>query len=135
MGSEQITRWLHEGDLPCQEIRPNRWTIELSHQLCNYVVTITDHGNWFSFAADLMGDVADSQKEDFYNFVLELNGRLNGVHIALEGGRFILIHDDYSGDVDKYTLYRSLNIFHEAHEYVYGKMLEEADALGVFLYQ
>ena len=135
MGNGEVTLWLHESNLFFEEIGTNRWTLRLSHQHCDYVVTIVNHGHWFSFAADLIGDVADLQtREDFYNFVLELNSRLNGVHIALDEGRFILIRDDYSEDVNQDNLYRSLAIFHEAHEYVYGKMLEEADALGAVLY-
>lgn len=137
MGNEQIILWLNESCLTCEEVAPNRWTIQLSHSYCDYTVTIVDHGTWFSFAADLIGDVYGSQREEFYNYILELNGRLNGVHIALEEGRFILVRDDYSEDIafDKGNLYRSLNVFHQAHESVYGNILQTADSLGVALHR
>jgi hypothetical protein len=135
MGNEQIIIWLSESDSICEEVGPNRWTIQLRHQYCEYVVTITAHGAWFSFAADLIGDLYDSQREGFYSYILEYNSRLNGVHIALDEGRFILVRDDYSEDIafDQGNLYRSLNIFHKAHESVYGNILQMAESLGVAL--
>ncbi|PZV12463.1 MAG: hypothetical protein DCF21_15540 [Leptolyngbya sp.] len=104
---------------------------------CHPSVTIIDRGNWFSFAADLIGDVYDSQREEFYSYILEFNGRLNGVHIALEDGRFILVRDDYSEDItlNKGNLYRSLNVFHQAHERVYGEILKMADSLNISLHR
>lgn len=137
MNNEQIILWLNESCLPCEEVTLNRWTIQLSHKYCDYTVTIVDQGTWFSFAADLIGDVCGPRREEFYSYILELNGRLNGVHIALEESRFILVRDDYSEDItlDKGNLYRSLNVFHQAHERVYGNILQMADSLDVALYR
>jgi hypothetical protein len=133
MTDNQITTWLKESRLPVDQVNSHQWQIQMRHQYCDYIVTIINQGNWFSFGADLIGDATGPNKHEFYKEVLELNGRLNGVHIALDNGRLALIRDDYAEDINKYSLYRSLNVFHEAHEYVFGELVKYATTLAVHL--
>lgn len=135
--TNNITRWLEETQMPIQKIGYNQWLLQMSHKYCDYTVLITNHGNWISYGADLIGDVKGSDMDKFYRYVLNLNNKINGVHIAFEDDRFILIRDDFSEDVNSgnsgYNLYRSLEVFHDGHEYVYGQMLNEASRLDVFI--
>ncbi len=129
---DQITFWLQDTQLPIQRSAVNRWYIDMSHRYCDYTICISRHGNWLSYGADLIGDVSGHDAREFYRRILAINNKLNGTHIALEGSRFILIRDDFLEDVDQYNLYRSLDVFHDAHEYVYNEILDEAKSLNVY---
>jgi len=48
--------------------------------------------------------------------------------------RLALIRDEYSEDISKYNLFRSLNTFHDAHKFVYGQVLDEAENLNLTVY-
>lgn len=135
MSKRQIIAWLSESELPHDVIDANRWMIQLGHEHCDYDVTITNRGDWFSFAADLTGDVKGRQRDKFYHHLFSLNGKLNGVHIALEEGRFILVRDEYSDNIisNKVNFFRSLATFHEAHQSIYLRMLNVADSLDITL--
>lgn len=95
----------------------------MSHRHCNYTVLMTRHENWFSYGADLVGDIRGPDTEEFYRRVLSINNKINGAHIAFENTRLVLIRDDFFEDLDKYNLYRSLDVFHDVHEFVYKEIL------------
>ncbi len=128
-----ITEWLDDGQLQFQSVGYNQWLIPMSHRYCNYTLMVTNQGNWLSFGADLIGDVRGLDDQEFYRRILALNNKVNGVHIALENGRFVLIRDEPVEDISQYNLYRSLEIFNFGHEYVYQEILNEADNLNVRL--
>jgi len=126
-----ITNWLKRSELPLKIIRQGVWQIQMSHRYCDYTLTITSNGNWFSFGADLIGNAVGGRIELFYQKILELNSRLNGVHIAMDNKRIVLLKDDYNEDLSEYSLYRTLDIFHESHEYVYSELLKLAKQLNI----
>jgi hypothetical protein len=129
--NNDINLWLDESQLPFQQVNINKWRMRMTHQHCDYVVTLTRHADWFSYGADLIGNIQGEKAENFYEYILSLNNKLNGAHIALENDRFVLIRDDYIEDINKYNLYRSLNTFHDVHEYTYKKILDAAEEYNV----
>lgn len=133
MNNNDITEWLGDLALPFRQTSPNQWQIDMSHRNGDYTVTIVDHGNWVSYGSDLIGDVTGPNEAEFYRKALDLNARLNGVHVAHQDDRLVLIRDDLTEDMNDYNLYRSLNLFHQAHEYVYQNLLSEADKLNLYI--
>jgi len=132
MTNQQIARWLEETGFPIQQININRWNIGMSHISADYDVTITDSGSWFSYAADLAADVTGDNQIEFYRRLLQLNSRLNGTHIAIEDDRITLIRDEYTEDISKHGMYRSLSLFHETHEQIFNRIVELSEELDVF---
>jgi len=130
---DDLTSWLEDTGLLVSQVRGNEWQLQMSHQYADYTVTIINHGNWISYGADLIGDVVGDERDEFYRSVLQLNARLNGTRIALEDGRLVLVREDFFEDINQYRLYRSLNLFHQAHEYVYSIVLDEADKRNLFI--
>lgn len=129
--NNMIEYWLRESGFYIEKTAPNRWQVKMHHNFCNYVVFITNKNGWFSYGADLMGIAIRNNVDIFYNHILKLNAKLNGAHISIDNNRLVLIRDDFSEDINKYSMYRNLKLFHETHQYVYQEMLKEAGRLCV----
>lgn len=132
MSNQQLAVWLGETGLPIHQTDFNRWNIAMSHSSADYEVTISNSGSWVSYAADLAADITGDNKSEFYRRLLQLNGRLNGSHIAIEDDRITLVRDEYTEDVNRHNLFRSLSLFHETHEYVYNRIIDWSEELDVY---
>jgi hypothetical protein len=124
--TNNISLWLQKWGLGFWQTDPGQWRIDLKHKHLSYTLTLSNQGQWFSFAAELMSNLSGNKLESFYEDVLKLNGRLNGVHVAMEGDSLILVRDDYSEDLSEDRLYRSLYNFHKSHEYVIKRLVDDA---------
>ena len=115
------------------EISHNHWRIDLEHEFATYSVTIKRSGMWLSYAAELMPDVEGGKSGVFYQFLLDLNSKLNGAYIARQEKRLILVRNEFAEDINGESLLRDLAVFHRTHEYLYDTVLKKAQELNLAL--
>ena len=128
---KNISKWLQKRSVPVKQISENHWLLPLEHDGAAYSLTIREIGDWFSYGAELMADVEGEKSDEFYRKILDLNRILNGAHIAKEGDKLILLHNDLTSHINEEELIKYLAIFHHSHEYVLKEILNEGAELGV----
>jgi hypothetical protein len=138
LNSTHITRWLAADDLAVNQVAQHYWQIPLSHLHARYVLHIRLSTGWLHYGADIFTFAHPSSANEkllaqFYQFVLELNSKINGAQIAVESGKVVLIRNEISSDINEKTLRRSIELFHQTHEYVFSILLREAGKLGIRL--
>ncbi|MGB0385126.1 MAG: hypothetical protein ACPGWR_09910 [Ardenticatenaceae bacterium] len=127
-----IDRLIKNG-INVDKIFDNHWRIDLEHEFSTYSVTIKKSEMWFSYAAELMPDIKGDKSGVFYQFLLDINSKLNGAYIARQEKRLILVRNEFTEDINEESLLRDLAVFHRTHEYIYDTMLKKAQELNLAL--
>lgn len=126
--SNQITKWLTDEVEP-RIINDNHIIIDIANSQANYSLNLKIHGDWMSYAAELIPDVDGRRVYEMYEYLLKMNTRLNSAYIALEDDRLILVRNDMLDDIDENLLMRNIKLFNMTLEYVYELIIKKTKEL------
>lgn len=133
--NRQINKWVQDlGEARGSSVqRPdnNHWQLPMDNPLGSYNVEIIDQGEYISYGIPLMPDVEGEKRAEFYEEVLDLNGKLNGSRIGREGKNLTLTKEDSKKGLTPTTISGSLHKLDSTHQVVVPELAKNAKKHGL----
>jgi hypothetical protein len=135
LSDNDINRWLSTISsslkIPESQVSETHWQLGMKNSVGKYNIDIIDQGEWITYGVPLVADVEGKNRVTFYKTILDLNARLNGVHLGIEDNRLILVREEQKEGLNAYSLGRSIAIIDSAHQVVFPFILDEIKKLGL----